>query len=85
MGNLTAEAISSYQYQLQHVQDTRVPGLISSAVICLTLAYTAVALRFLSRRLGHVKLGNDDWCTLVALVRSIPTSFNGLPLSNQEF
>jgi hypothetical protein len=45
------------------------PDLHAALVVTLMLAITAVALRFLARRLVKASILLDDWLTLVALVR----------------
>ncbi len=61
------------QYQLDHIQDTRVSSLYAAAAVCLPAAYITVFLRVLSRRLGDIRLGSDDWCIMFALVRTPST------------
>ena len=62
------------QYQLDHISDTKVPGMISSFVISLTTAYIAVCLRLISRRISKTKLQADDWCIILSLVRRFDKS-----------
>jgi hypothetical protein len=45
------------------------PDLHAVVIVTLILAITAVALRFLARRLVKASILLDDWLTLVALVR----------------
>ena len=42
--------------------------IIAMAVILQLLAYLAVGLRFMSRRMKRQKWGIDDWLVTVALV-----------------
>ena len=56
-------------YQEANINDDRQPEFIIASVICLTAAYTAVALRFFARRLVKAGLQIDDWVILTALVR----------------
>lgn len=56
-------------YEQQHITDNRTPEMIASHVICLTLAFIAVCLRFLSRRIGRIDYMADDWWIVNALVR----------------
>lgn len=56
-------------YEQQHITDNRTPEMIASHVICLTLAFIAVCLRFLSRRIGRIDYTADDWWIVNALVR----------------
>ena len=64
----TVPTSAELQYQRDHIEDTRVPGLIASNVVCLVIATTAVALRFLCRQMGRIKYEYDDWLILAALV-----------------
>jgi hypothetical protein len=45
------------------------PDIHAALIVTLILAITAVALRFLARRLVKASIMLDDWLTLVALVR----------------
>jgi hypothetical protein len=45
------------------------PDIHAALTVTLILAITAVALRFLARRLVKASIMLDDWLTLVALVR----------------
>jgi len=56
-------------YELVHAGDKRTPSLITAYVVCLSLAYIAVTLRFVSRRKSKNALMADDWMLVVALVR----------------
>lgn len=55
-------------YQLAHINQSRVPSLITSGAICLSAAYIAVVLRLISRRLVHARFEADDWCIVLGLV-----------------
>jgi len=65
MGNLTA---AETEYMIAHQSDNKGPQIIASNVICLTATIIAFVLRFVSRRLGHVKLGIEDWLIVIATV-----------------
>ena len=56
------------QYMKDHIDDTKVPGLIAVGCSCLALSYIFVCLRFISRRIGKVKLAANDWLIVLALV-----------------
>ena len=58
----------SLAYQIAHIHDSYQPDLIAATVVCSTAAHVAVAVRFVSRRVGHVKFGWDDICIVIALV-----------------
>lgn len=52
----------------EHVDDTRVPGMIAVTSICGVASVFFVSLRFIARRMGRVKPQLNDWLLLVALV-----------------
>lgn len=56
-------------YELAHATDDRRPSLIAAYAVCLSLAYVAVTLRFISRRKSKNALMADDWMLVVGLVR----------------
>lgn len=43
--------------------------MLALYIICMILAYVAVALRFYSRRLSNSKIYDTDYMIIVALVR----------------
>ena len=56
------------QYQEVHKNDNRGPEIIVSLAIMLAVAYIAVGLRFLSRRMTRAGSSYDDWMMVVGLV-----------------
>ena len=60
---------SAYAYQKAHLGDNRKLEIIAPTAVFLAVAYTAVFLRYQSRRVAQLKLGADDWCIGVGLVR----------------
>lgn len=60
---------SDIQYQLEHIDESRIPELLVSQIICFVLAVAAVILRLLSRRLHQAPIKSDDFMILVALVK----------------
>lgn len=58
---------SAISYQEQHIHDNKKPDLIAASAICLSAAYIAVALRFVSRRRARNALGADDYAVVLAL------------------
>lgn len=56
------------QYQLAHINESRVPAIVSSQIACLVIAVIAVVLRFVSRRMIKTALKADDWMIVAALV-----------------
>lgn len=65
MGALTEAQI---EYMAAHVHEDRRHGYIIANTIMLVAASVAFILRFVSRRLGGVKLGVDDWFMVVGMV-----------------
>lgn len=63
------------RHMKDHIGDSKVPGLVVFIVISLTSAYVVVGLRFLSRSIGKVKLGANDWLIVVALVNALFVMF----------
>lgn len=61
----------------EHIEDTKVPRVIVAFTTCLTLAYLVVCLRFVSRRIGNVKLAANDWLIVIALVNALVMKFAG--------
>ena len=65
----SAEAMAlSLEYQEEHITDTKAPMIMTSIIAWFVIAYTAVTLRFISRRLSRTVLKGDDWCILGSLV-----------------
>ncbi|KAJ9364173.1 hypothetical protein DTO280E4_1936 [Paecilomyces variotii] len=64
MPSLTPEQI---QYQMSHKDDDRRAGIVASISIMLAVAYGAVILRVVARRIGRVPLKMDDWMIMVGL------------------
>ncbi|KAI1128787.1 hypothetical protein F5Y10DRAFT_168159 [Nemania abortiva] len=58
------------EWQYQHEDDTRVPGLIATCISTGIASVIILALRFVSRRLqyGKLRLETSDWLFLVAWV-----------------
>ena len=59
---------SEIAYEKAHIHQSRQVNLAVSNGICLGIAYIAVLLRFISRRLAKTPNGKDDWWTWAALV-----------------
>ena len=58
-------------YEQAHVDETHVPQLIAAFTVSLVIAYGAVALRLISRRLSRTQLKWDDWTILLSLVKNL--------------
>ncbi|KAH9906894.1 hypothetical protein F4778DRAFT_723921 [Xylariomycetidae sp. FL2044] len=58
---------SEMQYMQDHVDDTQVPRIIISSIICAVLTCICVGLRFVARRLNRAGLGKDDYCLVIGL------------------
>ena len=54
----------------QFGNESQVPQQLGAYITCLIIAYTGVALRFLSRHMQRTPLGTDDWLIVVSLVSS---------------
>ena len=65
----TVPTLSELKYEQTHYDETQVPALLTSNIICLTISYSAVGLRFLCRRIGHIAHDWDDWLVAAGLVR----------------
>ncbi|KAL9609838.1 MAG: hypothetical protein Q9167_005426 [Letrouitia subvulpina] len=59
---------SSLAFQRAHVHEDRRGGIVAVNVVTIIIAYTAVSLRWISRRLAGTKFGADDGWICVALV-----------------
>lgn len=64
----TVPSPGQLSYQQSHFNETRIPDIIASNVVCLSLACIAVALRFYSRRIKQIRYEADDWLILGGLV-----------------
>ena len=56
------------QYQLAHINDSKAGGVLAAFIISILISLLAVILRFLSRGIGRIKYGADDWFMLAASV-----------------
>lgn len=65
-------------YQKAHAGDDRRLDVVVSHAICITLAIIAVVLRFISRRIGTVKVGWNDHMILVGSVFALGQVVAGL-------
>lgn len=54
----------------QFENESQVPQQLGAYTTCLIIAYTGVALRFLSRHMKKTPLRTDDWLIVVSLVSS---------------
>ena len=55
-------------YEQQHITDDRSARLIAANVVCVSLAFIAVCMRFTSRRIAKIKYKADDWLSISGLV-----------------
>lgn len=60
---------SDVLYQQAHINENKSAEIITACAICLTAAYLAVVLRFVSRRISKTSLEADDYTIIAALVR----------------
>ena len=56
------------QYELQHIHEDRSSELVTTFATCTALAYIAVILRLIARRVNRAPIQADDSWVLVALV-----------------
>ena len=75
MVHLTPEDIA---YQKEHIQDDRSNDIIVSHTICIAIASVAVILRFISRRVGNLKVSWDDYMIVAAFVFALGEVIGGL-------
>lgn len=67
----SSSEIAELQYERNHIDDTHVPQMIVAFVVSLFLAYSAILLRLISRRLSRTQLGWDDRIIVLSLVSSL--------------
>lgn len=58
------------QYEAAHISDDDSTTLITAVATCFFVAFVAVTLRLLSRRLKHQSLLQDDFAAIITLVRT---------------
>lgn len=63
-----------------YLNDYRGEELIAFYTIAIALAYIAVIMRFVSRKVASSKIGLDDYLVVVALVRKAPDAYHSLHL-----
>ena len=56
------------QYQLTHIHDSKRISIAVTYTICLPIISIAIILRFVSRRIGRISYGLDDWVMVMAYV-----------------
>lgn len=66
MIELTASEVA---YQEAHIEDDSKLEIIVPTAITLAIAYAAVFLRFVSRRLSRTAIKADDWSVVIGLVK----------------
>ena len=71
------------EYFLAHLDDNKKNEIIAVYVPCLFFAYTAVILRFVSRRLIKTSYQWDDWTIVIGLVCFNPRNYI-LDISNTK-
>ena len=55
-------------FEQQHITDNRSANLIAANVVCVTLAFIAVCMRFVSRQMAKIEYQADDWLSISGLV-----------------
>lgn len=66
-GSLTEEEIN---YQLAHLNESKIPSIIATLAVLSVLATISVFLRFIVRWHTTAEYKMDDWTILVAFVRT---------------
>ena len=70
------------QDQLAHVNDSKRNSMAAAYIISYLISFSAVAMRFISRRIGQISYHSDDWSIVVALVgyhfRWLPSDLTSL-------
>ena len=56
------------KYQVDHIQDNRAKEAVASQIICLSIGFISVFLRFVSRRIIKAKFKADDFLVLISLI-----------------
>ena len=56
------------QYEEAHVSDDDTATIVTAVATCFLVAFVAVTLRLISRRLKHQYLQKDDYMAIIALV-----------------
>ena len=56
------------RYQLEHLGDSKFGGSLAGYIIAVFIGVLAIILRFLSRGIGRIEYGADDWTMLAVLV-----------------
>lgn len=59
---------SELTYLQDHIDDTRIPEIIISSIVCGIITSACVCLRFFSRFLNRAGVGKDDICLVIGLV-----------------
>lgn len=62
---------SAHAYQEAHINENQKTEIIAPSVIFLAIAYTALLLRYKSRRVSRLKFEADDWCVGLSLVGKV--------------
>ena len=63
------------EYEEAHIFDDDTATIVTAVATCFFVAFVAVTLRLISRRLKHQCLQHDDYMAIVALVRSLIFQF----------
>lgn len=68
---MSALSRQEIEYEMSHASDNRGSSLVAAYAVCLSLAYVATILRFISRRKSRLAYMADDWMLVVGLVRKV--------------
>ena len=75
MVHLTEKEIAN---QIAHSHNDRSNDIIVSQALCITIALLAVAMRFMSRLMGGVRLGADDYMIVAGFVFAVGEATSAL-------
>ena len=78
----SAQEAAEVQYEEDHLSDSHVPQLIAVFTVSLAIAYSAVVLRLISRRMSRTQLKWDDWVICLSLVSIGLNAVSPFRLSN---
>ena len=60
------------QWQLEHINDSKAGDILASLVVGFVLAYLAVTLRFVARRMKRTPYHIDDWLIVKLYLHNYP-------------
>ena len=64
--NMLSLALADIAYMQQHIQDTLVHPILAVNISCMLIAFVAIWLRIITRRMIRAPLKVDDWTIIGA-------------------